>query len=163
MKQRNEPELLHMAAAYCSTGERCTQEMREKLHAAGATPKMADRIIARLLEEKFMSETRYCRSFVNDKFRFNRWGRIRIRFELQKKGLSPDAIAKALDDLDEEAYRSTLTALLKEKKRSTKGHSEQELFLKLYRFACGRGFEGTLITQCLKPLFKEICDVDDME
>jgi len=163
MKQRNEPELLHLAAAYCSTGERCIQGVREKLKAAGATPKMTDRIIDRLLNEKFINESRYCRSFVNDKFRFNHWGRIRIRMELQRKGLPSEFISNALDEIDEEDYRSLLAGLLKEKKRSVKGASEQDVFLKIYRFACGRGFEGALISECLKPLFKGACDVDDLD
>ncbi|MDR3260579.1 MAG: RecX family transcriptional regulator [Tannerella sp.] len=160
MKQRNESELLHMAAAYCSTGEHCIQDVRKKLNAAEASPEAEKRIIDRLLAEKFIDESRFCRSFVKDKFRFNHWGRIRIRYELQKKGLAPEVISEAMDDMDEEAYLSALSAMLKEKKRTTRGRSEQELFLKLCRFAGSRGFEGALITQCLKPLFKEDCDVN---
>ncbi|MDR2040896.1 MAG: RecX family transcriptional regulator [Tannerella sp.] len=161
MKQRDESELLRLAAAWCSSGERCIAEVRKKLAAAGASPEVAERITARLLEEKFVDEARFCRSFVKDKFRFNGWGRIRIRHELQQKGIAACVIAEALDELDEEAYRSALSGMLIAKKRTTKGHSEYDVFLKLYRFARGRGFEGAFVSSCLKPLFDEHYDVDE--
>ncbi|MDR1676273.1 MAG: RecX family transcriptional regulator [Tannerella sp.] len=161
MKQRNESELLRLVAAWCSSGERCISEVRKKLTAAGASPEVAERMMARLLEEKFVDESRYCRSFVKDKFRFNGWGRIRIRHELQRKGIASPVIAEALDELDEEACRSALSEMLRAKKRTTKGHSDYDIFLKLYRFARGRGFEGALISACLKPLFNETYDVDE--
>jgi regulatory protein len=68
-----------------------------------------------------------------------------------------------VDGIDEEEYASLLSSLLKEKKRSVKGTSEQDIFQKLYRFAAGRGFEGTLIVKTLKPLFHDEMDSGDME
>jgi regulatory protein len=158
---KGESELLRLAAAYCSSCERCISEVRKKLATAGASPEVAERITARLLEEKFVDESRFCRSFVKDKFRFNGWGRIRIRHELQQKGIAAHVIAEALNELDEEACRSALSEMLKAKKRTTKGRSEYDVFLKLYRFARGRGFEGALVSSCLKPLFNETYDVDE--
>ncbi|MDR2139789.1 MAG: RecX family transcriptional regulator [Tannerella sp.] len=161
MKQRNESELLHLAAGWCSSCERCVSEVRKKLTEAGASPEVSERIITRLVEEKFMDEARFCRSFVKDRFRFNGWGRIRIRHELQQKGIASRLIAEALDELDDETCRSALSNLLKTKKRTVKGRSEYDVFRKLYRFACGRGFEGALISSCLKPLFNETYSVDE--
>ncbi|MDR3194203.1 MAG: RecX family transcriptional regulator [Tannerella sp.] len=161
MKQRSESELLHLAAAYCSAGERCVAEVRRKLAAAGASPETAGRIVDRLLKERFVDEARFCHSFVNDKFRFNQWGRLRIRYELQRKGIASGTVAEALDGMDEEVYRSSLSDMLEKKKRTIRGSSERDVFLKLYRYACGRGYESTLVAACLKPLFKEGYDVED--
>ena len=163
MKQRSESELLHLAAAYCSSAERCISDVQKKIISSGGTPEMAERMIPYLLKEKFIDESRFCRSFVNDKFRFNRWGRIRICFELRKKGISPAIFAESIDSIDEEKYTETLSELLKSKKRTTKGRSKQEIFNKLYRFAAGRGFENDVIIKRLNALFKENFDADDME
>jgi regulatory protein len=162
MKQRTESELMHLAAAYCSVSERCLSEVRKKLVAAGASPEVIQRIITRLVKEKFVDEKRYSRSFVNDKFRFNGWGRMRIRYELLQKGIPPDVVSDALDTIGEETYSMFLADLLWEKKGITKGTTEREIFLKLYRFASSRGFEGPLILSCLRALFRENYDVDDM-
>lgn len=162
MKQRSESEILHLAAAYCSTAERCTFDVRKKITSSGGTPEMADRIIPYLVKEKFIDEARFCRCFVNDKFRFNQWGRIRIGFELRKKGIPEAVYTESIEQIDETAYTETLSELLKNKKRSTKGRSGQEIFNKLYRFAAGRGFENDVIKKCLLPLFKENDDTNDM-
>jgi regulatory protein len=160
MKQRNESELLQIAASFCSGAERCIWDVRQKLVAAGASSEVEERIVARLLQEKFIDEARYCRCFVNDKFRFNRWGRLKIGYELRKKDIPEHVLSEAIDQIDEDVYESALYALLKEKKRTTKGRTEQDMFNKLYRFAAGRGFEGSLTIRQLKKLFNSSFDVD---
>ena len=89
MKEITEPEMLHRAAAYCSTAERCIQDVQKKIDAAGLPPDASERIIARLLKERFIDESRYTRFFVNDKLRFNKWGRVKIGYELYKKKSPP--------------------------------------------------------------------------
>ncbi|MDR1601972.1 MAG: RecX family transcriptional regulator [Tannerella sp.] len=163
MKQIDEIKLLHSMASYCSICERCISDVSKKFVAAGATKEMEKRIIERLLKEGFIDEARFCRSFVNDKFRFNRWGRIRIRYELQRKKIPDELISAALDEIDEEAYLSSLFDLMKNRKRSLKGDSERDVFCRLYRFAVGRGFESQLVIQCIKPLFKNDYDTDEVE
>ena len=152
MKQLSEREILHLAASYCSLAERCIYDVRKKIVSAGALPEMAEQIIAHLLKEKFIDEARYCRSFVSDKFRFNRWGRIKIDYELRGKNIDNLLINEALTDIDEEEYESILFALLKDKKRTVKGQTEWDIFSKLYRFALNRGFESSLTVRQLKKL-----------
>ena len=53
MKQISESEMLHRAAAYCSASERCIQDVQKKNKAAGLTQEEGERIIARLLHEKY--------------------------------------------------------------------------------------------------------------
>lgn len=163
MKQRSESELLHLTAAYCSAAERCIQDVQKKITSYGGTSEMAERIISYLIKEKFIDESRYCRSFVNDKFRFNHWGKTKISYELRRKGIAPALFSDALDCINEEDYMETLSELLINKKRNTKGNSAQDVFNKLYRFAVGRGFENDIIIKCLKPLVKQNADAEDME
>ena len=160
MKQLNEQEILHIAASYCSMSERCIQDVRKKIASTGASLETAERIIAHLLKEKFIDEVRYCRSFVNDKFRFNHWGRVKIGYELRSKNISDSLINEVLTNMDEEEYESVLLALLKDKQRTVKGQTGQNVFLKLYRFAASRGFEGNLTVRQLKKLLNTSFDVD---
>jgi len=160
MKQLNEQEILHIAASYCSLTERCIYDVRKKITSAGALSKTTERIIAHLLKEKFIDEARYCRSFVKDKFRFNHWGRNKIGYELRAKNISDLLINEAITQIDEDEYEADLFALLKNKKRTVKGRTEQDVFAKLYRFAVSRGFESVLIVQQLKKLFNTSFDVD---
>ena len=153
MKQISESEMLHRAAAYCSASERCIQDVEKKIKAAGLTGEESDRIVARLLEERFIDESRFARYFVNDKLHFNKWGRIKINYEMQRKGIPSDIRSEALAGIDEQEYQSILLSLLKSKKKSTRGKDDRDVYTKLLRFAAGRGFETKDAGRCLKQFF----------
>lgn len=154
MKEKTEAELLHLCAAYCSAAERCIHDVKKKLDAADASPEVKERIIRRLVDEKFIDETRFCRSFVNDKLRFNKWGRIKIDFELRNRGISPALREESLSSIDEQYYNELLADLLANKKKSIKAKDARDAYLKLLRFGAGRGFESNLISRCLQQLVK---------
>lgn len=160
MKERSEAEVLNRMAAYCSSAERCASDIRKKIDDAGLSEDAAARIIERLKSERFIDESRFARFFVNDKLRFNKWGRIKISYELYRKGIASNIIDEAIASIDENMYRSILEDLLKSKKRSTKGKDNKEIFNKLMRFAAGRGFEGGITIGCLKEIFNRM-DNDD--
>jgi regulatory protein len=159
----NEAELLRKAASYCSSSERCPSEVKRRLITMGASDDIATQIITQLIANNFINEQRYCRSFASDKHRFHHWGRIRIRYELETKGLNAHLIAEALDAIDESQYSEALLQMLKTKKQTVKEHTEQETYQKLYRFAAGKGFESHLISASLKTIFKQSYDMDSVE
>ncbi|MDR1981162.1 MAG: RecX family transcriptional regulator [Tannerellaceae bacterium] len=163
MKQVSEQEMLHRMAAYCSTAERCIQEVEKKILRAGLSSEAAQRMIHRLTAEKFIDETRFAASFVHDALRFNRWGRIKIAYELKRRGIPSGICTEALAAVDDEAYRTTLLAVLKEKEKTVKGKDDRDRFHKLLRFAAGRGFESHETINCLRRLFKGNDYAGDME
>lgn len=149
------PEALHRAAAYCAKSEHCLSEIREKLRQWGIDLADANPIIEHLQREKYIDEARYCRSFVNDKYKYNRWGRIKIAYALRAKRIPDTLIYTALDEnIDEGQYGENLLNLLREKQRSLKGSNKQELTAKLYRFAASRGFESDEISRTLRTLLQ---------
>ncbi|MDR2914507.1 MAG: RecX family transcriptional regulator [Tannerella sp.] len=153
---KSESEMLNTLAKYCSQAERCLYDVRKKISAENLSEDVEKRIINRLLQEKFIDEGRFSRSFVNDKFKFNHWGRIKIIYELKKRNIKPEVYYDAIETIDEDEYVSVLTDLLKNKKRTTKGRSPQDVFQKLYRFASSRGFESPLIISVLNGFLKNI-------
>lgn len=154
MKKLNEQEMLHRMAAYCSSAERCEQDVRQKLLKAELEPEVVSRIINRLRQEKFIDEARFARAFVSDKFRFNHWGKHKIRCELLRKEISEEEIELALSSLEMEEYDQVLMDLLKTKMKSVKAKDERERYYKLLRFAVGRGFQPAEAGTCLKRLLK---------
>ena len=163
MKQISESEMLHRAAAYCSASERCIQDVAKKIKAAGLAGEESGRIVSRLLQERFIDESRFARYFVNDKLRFNKWGRVKINYEMQRKGIPSSIRSEALEGIDEQEYRSILLSLLKSKKKVTRGKDDREVYAKLLRFAAGRGFETRETSRCLKQLFNGNDYEDDFE
>lgn len=152
MKKYTESEMLHKMAAYCSVAEHCRQDIVQKMNAAGLLAEEQERILTKLISEKFLDEGRYAHAFVNDKIRFNQWGRVKISVELQKKKIPSSIIDTALADIDEMSYAQVLHTLLKSKLKNIKAKDDREQFYKLLRFALGRGFTMQEATVCIKEI-----------
>lgn len=145
MKPLSEPEALNRAAAYCTTCERCVSEVCAKLAAWGMDSVQQRRIIERLISEDFINEERFCRAFVNDKVRFNRWGRRKISLALREKRIEASLVKAALDAIDDEVYMAALVAVVAAKRRELKGKDDYLSKQKILRYAASRGFEPSLI------------------
>ena len=143
-------EALNKAAAYCTLCERCINEVSAKLTAWGIPHDEQQKIIARLIEEKFIDEERYCRAFVNDKVKFNRWGRIKITAALREKHLPQEHIKEALENIDEESYLQALKETIDIKRRELKGKDDFATQQKIIRHAASRGYEPALILSTIK-------------
>lgn len=150
MRELSEPEALNKAAAYCTTCERCISEVTAKLIAWGVDAAAQRHIVDRLLHENFISEERYSRAFVNDKLRFNHWGRIKIAAALREKRLQQNLVKDALEQIDDEEYMKILRDVVDAKRRELRGKDDYASKQKILRFAASRGFEPNLIMQAIK-------------
>ena len=148
-KEMTEQEAFLQLAALCAQAEHCEQEMRDKLKRWGIDESAQDRIIQRLIRERYIDNERYARAFVKDKIRYNKWGRRKVQQALWLKRIDKDIQQRVLDEIDDQEYLSVLRPLLKQKRRSVKAESDYELNQKLVRFALGRGFTFDIIRQCL--------------
>ena len=108
-----------------------------------------DPIIEKLLEQDYINEERFARAFVKDKFRFNHWGRIKIKTHLRALGISSENIAKAMDEIDEDEYAEILDEIVEKKRKTIKKGTDLEVRAKLLRHALSRGFEYNLIASKL--------------
>ena len=155
MKDMTEQEVLMRLTALCSKAEHCSWEMTEKMRRWGIDEQVQARIMQHLTEEEYVDDGRYCRAFVKDKIRSNKWGRRKVEQALYAKHIERNIYQQVLDEVDDEEYLSVLRPLLKNKKRQLKGLGEYEANGKLFRFAIGRGFTTDIIRLCL--------DIDDLE
>lgn len=142
-------EILYKMAAKCSTSEQCLNDVESKLAKYDLTEEERTRILRHLVEEKYIDDRRYAEAFVRDKYRFNKWGRIKIAQGLRMKGIDSEAISTAMKAIDEAEYLDILRDLIKAKRKSTRGKNDYEINGKLVRFATGRGFEYAAIRQCM--------------
>jgi regulatory protein len=142
-------EILYKLAAKCSTSEQCLSDVESKLAKYDLTEEERTRILRHLVEERYIDDRRYAEAFVRDKYRFNKWGRIKIAHGLRMKGIDSETISTAMEAIDEAEYLDILRDLIKAKRKSTRGKNDYEINGKLVRFATGRGFEYAAIRQCM--------------
>ena len=144
-----EHEALLKLSALCSRSEHSSGEMMDKMRRWQLPGDARERVLARLVDERFVDDERFSRFFVRDKIRFDRWGRRKIEQALARKGVDKDVAQRVLDEFTDADYADQLSSLLSAKRRSLKGVDGRELNAKLIRYALGRGFGYDIIRRCL--------------
>lgn len=112
-----------------------------------------DRIICFLIENRFIDDERFAKSFTNDKVRFSGWGRNKIRQALSFKRIPSDIISEALLEIDSKEYNKTLFKAATAKARNL-DMEEYDDRAKLYRFLISRGYESSLVVQAIAAIRK---------
>lgn len=137
---------------YCAYQDRCHQELRNKIYDAGIYGDMAEQMMAELVQGNYLNEERFAKSYAGGKFRMKKWGRDKIRFELEKRNVSDYCIRKALEEIDDEVYIKALDRIIEEKLNQ---YSALGLLLgkdKALNYCTGRGFEIDLVLARLRKI-----------
>ena len=132
-------------ADWCSRAEHCSFEALQKLSVLELEEAEAQQVLERLMQERFIDDERFANSYVRDKFRFNKWGRIKIRYMLRQMHIATAVVNKAFNQIDDDEYLEMLRTLIRHKQTQIKSSSPREKKANLLRFAQGRGFEPHLI------------------
>ena len=155
-KQASKPltpdQVLDKMAKYCAYQERCVKDVRDKLKTFDLPQEEKDKILDYLLDNRFVNDERFARSFVRGKINQSGCGMNKIRFHLMQKGIAKDIIDEALGQTDEDLYRQRLIDILKTKSKTVKAETDFERKRKLAAYAMQKGFEASLVWEVLKDL-----------
>lgn len=160
-KELTPDEAFARLATYCAYAEHSPHEVRTKCKTYGVTGEVCDELIERLEQEGYLSEERFARAFVRDKYRFNGWGPIRLKAELQRHRISSSFIDAALEELEEDELQggSPLLALLERKYRSIPtGLPPRKVYERLTRFALYRGYPYDEVREAISELLADLSD-----
>ncbi len=146
-------QVLDKMAKYCAYQERCVKEVTDKLKSYDLSQEDRDEILDYLVDNRFVNDERFAKSFVKGKINQSGWGLNKIRFHLVQKGIAKELIDKALQTTDEEVYRQRLVGILQAKAKTIKAENSFEKKRKLAAFAQQRGFEPGLVWDVLKEEF----------
>ena len=117
---------------YCAYQERCHKEVINKLKELGIIPSAIDLIVADLIQNNYLNETRFAQSYTRGKFNIKKWGKARILRELKKRGISEYNInlgmKEILDSDYEEIFRELLEKKLEEFSHLTKYDQKKSYF-----------------------------------
>lgn len=139
-------------AQLCSRSEQCTVDIRRKMVVYELVDEIVEEVIDKLKNEKFLDDERYVKAYVSDKFRLNKWGKMKMRHYLKMKGLSDDLIQRGLETIDEEKYVAVLIKTMKDKAKTIKKKTKFEKMGQIIRFTQNRGFEPELIHRYLNEV-----------
>lgn len=145
-------KILERAAHLCSNGEKCQHDVREKMIQWGLGEEDADKAILYLVENNFINDQRYAGYFVRDKLRFNKWGRVKIRYALQQKKIERKIIDECLSKLDSKLYSEILDQLIQNKIKTLGPPNTAQNKSKLLRYAAQKGFTSSEIFEAMDKI-----------
>lgn len=147
-------EALMKAKKACSLKETCSFDIREKLFAWGIDKNNSDKIIKELIEHNYIDNERYARFYVRDKYRFNKWGRIKIKYQLILKQIPENIIQIGFEEIDEKLYAEILFDIISKKNKTIKSRNKHELVSKLMQYTSSKGYENDISFNLIQEILK---------
>ena len=137
---------------YCNYQERCHKEVLQKLRQMRMIPEAIELIIATLIQENYLNEERFARSFARGKFLYKKWGKVRIIRELKFREISPYNIECAMQEIEDE-YEEAFDALAQKKADTITEKNIQKARRKLADYLLYKGWESQRVYRKAVELF----------
>ena len=132
-------KILNNLRRQCSRREYCVSDVFAKaMKGLEGDKEAADKVVAKLVEEKYVDDRRYSEAYAREKSAISGWGLVKIKYMLSAKGISKEVISQALTEIDTAKADTRLEKLLENKYRTLKDDPQWKM--KLLRFALGRGY-----------------------
>ncbi len=140
------------ALKFLTYRQRSEKEIIDKLKKKGFEESIIDDTLNYLKKYKLVDDMEFAKAFMKDKINLNKFGPIRIKHELYKKGIDNNIIEKVLEEDDDE-YNRALN-LAKKKLPSYKNDDKNAIYRKLGGFLQRKGYSYDCIFKVLKELVK---------
>lgn len=137
---------------YCAYQDRCHKEVIAKLREMRMIPEAIDQIVGKLIQDNFLNEERFAKSFARGKFNIKKWGKNRIVKELKQRDISKFNIKIALEEIDNGEYYKTFHALAKKRLTEIKEKDLQKRRKKLADYLIYRGWESNMVYEKIGEL-----------
>lgn len=134
---------------FCAYRERCHQEVEAKLKEMRMIPQARAEIIHVLIQEDFLNEERFAKSYARGKFHINKWGKIRILRELKSREISKYNIESALKEIHPKVYERMLRELATKKNENIKEKNPYKRKKKLADYLLSKGFESEIVYEII--------------
>lgn len=143
-------EAKRLLERFCVYRERCHKEVEQKLKEIRMIPEAQEVILMHLMEHDFLNEERFSKAFARGKFSIKKWGKQKIKRELQIRDISPYNIKSALKEIDETKYEAALHALAEKKEATINEKNPFKKRNKLAQFLISKGYESSLVFDLVK-------------
>mgnify|MGYP001358293715 CR=1 FL=1 len=149
----NKKETISRLKKLCSKKEKCIKDIKKKLEEWNINDSDISEIVEILIKENYINEERYVKAYINDKVKFEKWGKNKIIYELRKKGIDENLIHKIINSYDNEEYYKNLKEIIEKKRKILKDDSYENR-RKLIRYLYSKGYSIDDINKFI--------DIDDL-
>jgi regulatory protein len=137
---------------FCAYQERCHQDVIEKMYVLGIDRNDFDGLMVHLIEQQFLNEERFARSFARGKHRIKFWGIKRITTELKARKISDANIKLGLSEIDQEEYFANFHLISEKYWHTIQEKNSLKKRKKWCDYLLRKGWESDIVYEKLKAL-----------
>lgn len=145
---------LHYCLNRLSYRARSEKELRISMERKGYTEDNIESAIDYCIENGYIDDLAFAKSFVNDKTNLNKYGPERIRYDLMIKGVSRDIIDQVLI-VDRDDQLDMARELASKKISSYKNDAKRDIYRKLSGFLQRKGFTYDVISSVVRETLED--------
>ncbi|MEI6847839.1 MAG: recombination regulator RecX [Chlorobiaceae bacterium] len=150
---------MHLALKLLGIRSHSREELKQKLLKKGYTIERIEPVLEKLTTQDLLDDYVFGSELIRSYSKRKPVGKLKIRNELRKKGVSETIIVKLLNEYN----NLTHCWLAAEKKvRTLHGTSKPNKKIKLARFLHNRGFEWQEIQPVIKHFFKDSSEFESL-
>ena len=143
----NPPSLKTLALRHLSRREHTTYELTQKLIPYAESPAAVELIVEEFTVKGWLSDTRAAEQLAHA--RRSRYGEMRIRRDMQLKGVPEEAVVATLANLKHSEADAAKQVWQRKYQQAPQSTGERQ---KQMRFLLGRGFNMAVVNQLLREL-----------
>ncbi len=129
-------------------------EIRDKLLRKQAPAEVIQAVITKLEQYRYLDDQRYTESYVQS--RKHKKGRLQIKQELRRKGISDHLMEQELEALDTETELQAASNLLRKNQWRFQTDDANKNHVKAYRYLAQRGFSVEIVQEALTQLKRQV-------
>lgn len=152
-KTKTAEQALQSLMRLCARAEYSSGDALRLMKRWGVAEGDAQKVVAKLIAERFIDDSRYAEAFVRDKLHLSGWGAYKIKNALRAKGISREIIdSVVVPMLADTDMRERLTDIMHRRMRTLKYSSSYDAKNKLIRFAISRGYDIEQAIECASEI-----------
>ncbi len=137
--------------------DRTEKELRDKLKEKGYEENSIEDEIEFLKNYGYINDKRFAEHFTHDAVNLKKWGKIRIRMELTRKGVDREIIDNTIEDVFSEMEDNLVLSQMQTRFKSSDFSNIKER-TRIFNFFMRRGFS----TEEIKGAMNKMCSFDDI-
>lgn len=142
---------------YLSGRDHASFELKQKVMKKGFDASLIDSVLDEFDQKGLLNDEVFAKKFAADKSEFKRWGPVKIKQALYKKGISKPIAEKVIQNLSKNLAQDQICVDLLRKRKTHFSREEDPLKRKqkMYRYLGGKGYHGKAISKAIDSITKE--------
>jgi regulatory protein len=146
------------AIRYINIRQRSELELKNYLIKKDYDDTIISQTISRLIEEGYIDDERFAKSFINDKLYLTKDGIHKIKKELKDYNIDEIVISNLIDNIDIEIIKDKIKKLIDKQIKVNSKYSGNILKIKILNYMINLGYDREMILEYLNDV-----DIDDNE